>query len=184
MEHVWNDKVILTQILSYFYYDDLKQLKLVNKRFNQVVEHLLNTTGLFLIMKYKVIDNDHNGYCSGDSCEEIDYDEYIKFYKPITFDDHLDSLTVGYRLEYPEINKYNRDPDAIGGDSGYCANRSDVFDIHTRNYIVMSVKVANLPMIRRVYETPKPKWYRSSLYYSYSTLRHEDFQIWGIPSIV
>jgi len=97
-----------------------------------------------LELKFNVITNHHDGDCSDEECEEneeviikiVEYnlDEYFGIYKPgdLVYEADFDLLK----------DEYEKCEDMIDG-SGYCQNKSYLYDAHTKNWKLISAKVIN-----------------------------------------
>ena len=94
---------------------------------------------------YKVIDNHHEGYCSGSECEESENlgEVYSKnIILPIEFKPKNELVSGEIILEGPLFDMIKNEEsyeETLESGSQYCHNSSERFDIHTRNYIVDKV---------------------------------------------
>ena len=95
-----------------------------------------------LRLKFNVISNDHDGYCSGGECEE---DEKIVYKNVLhNIDEYFEKYNKGDKItgaDFEIIKEEYEDVKALPSGSCYCNNMSSKYDIHTENWILLSAKV-------------------------------------------
>jgi hypothetical protein len=94
---------------------------------------------------FKVISNDHGGYCSGEDCEEEERED-LRYRKIITLPvEFFKNINININEEVKDVEifdlisrKCNYIEETDHG-SGYCGNKSEDYEIHTINYIVEKI---------------------------------------------